>query len=170
MDIHVFANNILEFAGQGIDCALGSGGVTCTKREGDKATPAGCFPLRRVLYRADRLAPPATGLPVAALAPDDGWCDAPTDRRYNRPVKLPYPASHEILWRDDHVYDLIVVIGHNDDPPQPGAGSAIFLHCARENFPPTEGCVALHQNELRRLLELCGPNDRLCVSNASAPL
>lgn len=170
MDIQVFANNILLLDGQRIDCALGSGGVRRGKQEGDKATPAGCFTLRRVLYRADRLAPPATRLPIAALAPDDGWCDAPSDPLYNRAVTLPYPASHEVLWRDDPVYDLIVIIGHNDDPPQPGAGSAIFMHCARENFAPTEGCVALRQSDLHRLLERCGPGDRLCVSSDPAPL
>jgi L,D-peptidoglycan transpeptidase YkuD (ErfK/YbiS/YcfS/YnhG family) len=169
MDIRVFADNILMLNSERIDCALGSGGVRPIKQEGDKATPVGCFPFRRVLYRADRVAPPATRLPVAALAPDDGWCDAPADPRYNRQVTLPYPARHEVLWRDDHVYDLIVIIGHNDDPPRPGAGSAIFLHSARATLAPTEGCVALHEPDLRRLLEICGPGDRLCVSSGNAP-
>src|ERR1700689_2079632 len=109
-------------------CGLGPGGVAAVadKHEGDGATPAGAWPLRRVLYRPDRRAAPATGLPVAPLDPADGWCDAPGDPAYNRPVVLPYPASAERLWRDDHVYDLIVVLGHNDDPVVPRAGSAIF--------------------------------------------
>ncbi len=169
MDIQVFANSIVILEGQRIRCALGGGGVRRVKREGDGATPAGCFPLRRVLYRADRIAPPATRLPLAALAEDDGWCDAPADPNYNRQIKRPYPARHEVLWRDDPLYDLIVVIGHNDDPPTPGAGSAVFLHCARQNFAATEGCVALRQDDLRRLLTRCGPGDRLCVSCDEAP-
>ncbi|MGF1608641.1 MAG: L,D-transpeptidase [Kiloniellales bacterium] len=146
-------------------CAIGRGGIRADKREGDGATPIGCWPLRRVLYRPDRLAAPVTALPVAALAPDDGWCDAPGDPGYNRPVKLPYAASHERLWRDDAIYDVIVVLGHNDDPPQPGAGSAIFLHLARDDYAPTEGCVALAGADLLDLLRRVGPETRLCVED-----
>ena len=86
---------------------------------------------------------PASGLPVRALAPDDGWCDDPAHGDYNRPVKLPFAASHEVLWRDDHLYDVIVVVGHNDEPPRAGLGSAIFIHCATADYAPTEGCIAL---------------------------
>lgn len=67
-------------------CALGPAGRSAAKREGDGATPVGRFPLRRVLYRADRLPLPETGLPVQALDPGDGWCDDPADAAYNRPV------------------------------------------------------------------------------------
>ena len=145
-------------------CAIGRGGVACRKREGDGVTPVGDWPLRRLLYRADRRAAPATALPVAAIAADDGWCDAPDDPAYNRPVKLPYPASHETLWRDDAVYDLIVVLGHNDAPPQAGMGSAIFLHLARADYAPTEGCVALAEADLCALLEDAGPGSLLRVT------
>lgn len=126
-------------------CVLGKGGVrpAADKQEGDGASPLGVWPIRRVLYRPDRLSAPKTALPVAALAPDDGWCDAPTDPAYNLQVKRPYPASHEALWRDDHVYDVIVVLGHNDNPVVPNAGSAIFWHLARPDWRPTEGCVAV---------------------------
>jgi L,D-peptidoglycan transpeptidase YkuD (ErfK/YbiS/YcfS/YnhG family) len=143
-------------------CALGRAGVTAHKREGDGATPVGVWPLRRVLYRPDRLpdAPQtgASGLPVLALAPDMGWCDDPAHADYNRPVTLPHPAGHEHLWRDDALYDVIVVLGHNDAPPRPGAGSAIFLHCAlpdgagRHGLKPTAGCVALPRDRLLALL------------------
>ncbi|WP_211488879.1 L,D-transpeptidase family protein, partial [Escherichia coli] len=74
------------------------------------------------------------------------WCDAPDDPNYNRPVKHPYRASAEKMWREDHLYDLVVILGQNDDPVVPGAGSAIFFHLAKEletGFRPTEGCVAL---------------------------
>ena len=117
-------------------CALGPAGVVdaADKREGDGATPAGLWPLRRLLYRSDRLARPETALEARALRPDDGWCDAPSDRNYNRPVTWPYAASAEQLWRDDGVYDVIVVLGHNDAPVIAGAGSAIFLHIARADY------------------------------------
>jgi L,D-peptidoglycan transpeptidase YkuD (ErfK/YbiS/YcfS/YnhG family) len=151
------------FGGQSWRCAIGKGGITQDKREGDGATPVGGWPLRRVLYRPDRLDPPETTLPVAALTPEDGWCDDPRDSSYNRAVSLPYPASHERLWRDDGIYDVIVILGHNDDPPLPGAGSAIFLHVARDGYGPTLGCVALALPDLLAFLRNAGAETRVCV-------
>lgn len=134
--------------------ALGRGGVRTDKREGDGATPAGLLPLRAVLYRPDRGPPPACLVPVQAIAPHDGWCDDPGNPAYNRRVSLPIDASAEALWRDDPLYDIIGVLGWNDSPPQPGMGSAIFLHIARTDYAPTEGCVALAAPDLRRLLAM----------------
>jgi L,D-peptidoglycan transpeptidase YkuD (ErfK/YbiS/YcfS/YnhG family) len=145
-------------------CAIGPAGLRLDKREGDGATPVGRFLLRQVLYRPDRLEPPASGLPRRPLVPSDGWCDDPADAAYNRPVTLPYPARHERLWREDGVYDVIVVIGHNDDPPVPGAGSAVFLHVARPDYAPTEGCVALALPDLLDVLRQARPGDSLIVS------
>lgn len=142
----------LVFQGCVLRAALGRGGVRVHKAEGDGATPAGLLPLRRVLYRADRLAIPRTALPREPLAEADGWCDDPADAAYNRPVRLPYPARHEELWRRDEVYDVIGVLGWNDAPVVRGAGSAIFLHVARPDFAPTEGCVALPRADLLALL------------------
>lgn len=133
--------------------ALGRSGVRADKREGDGATPAGLLPLRRVLYRADRVARPRAAVPVLPLAPHDGWCDDPADAAYNRPVRLPHPARHEELWRADALYDVIGVLGWNDAPVVPGRGSAIFLHLARPDYAPTEGCVALAPADLRTVLE-----------------
>ena len=93
------------------------------------------------------------------MTPEDGWCDDPQDPAYNRHVRLPYPASAERLWRDDGVYDIVVVLGHNDDPPVPGLGSAIFLHLCRPGFPPTEGCIAIERPELEDLLATARPGD-----------
>lgn len=162
--ILVGANGCLQAGGREMRCAIGRGGVRLDKREGDGATPVGIWPLRRVFYRADRENPPVTGLSVTAIDPRDGWCDAPGDPAYNQPVRLPYPASAEALWRDDASYDLVVVVGYNDDPPQAGLGSAIFIHVARADFSPTEGCVALAAADLRALLALCGPKTALCVT------
>ena len=148
-------------------CAVGASGIAADKREGDLATPTGLFAFRRVHYRPDRLRPPPTGLPLSPISPQDGWCDDPADPLYNRPVRLPYAARHERLWREDGLYDLIVVLGHNDDPVVPGAGSAIFLHVARPDFGPTEGCVALGREDLLALLAAAGPGDRLAVAQAS---
>ncbi len=144
----------LEHAGWRVRCALGKGGCkpAADKREGDGATPLGRWPLRLAFIRQDRVAPPRSALPLVPLDEGMGWCDDPADPAYNRPVRLPCAASHEKLWRADHVYDLIVVLGHNDDPPVPGLGSAIFLHVARPDFSPTEGCVAITLPDLLSLL------------------
>jgi L,D-peptidoglycan transpeptidase YkuD (ErfK/YbiS/YcfS/YnhG family) len=137
-------------------CALGPAGVCAgeDKREGDGATPAGLWPMRRVLFRPDQGPLPKTALATAPIAPDDGWCDAPQDPAYNRPVKLPYPARAERMWREDRLYDLVIPLGYNDDPPVPRLGSAIFLHVARPDFSPTEGCVALARTDLEEILSL----------------
>jgi len=163
MDIDVFPDGRLSWPGGTVRCALGRSGISHDKREGDGATPVGRFVLRRVLYRPDRLAPPATRLPVAPIAGDDGWCDDPADPNYNRPVKRPYPASHEEMWREDDLYDVVVVMGHNDDPVVPGMGSAVFMHVATADYGPTAGCVALALPDLLRLLADCGPGDAIRI-------
>ncbi len=157
----------VQFKGRAVPCALGRAGITAGKREGDGATPAGLFPLRRVLYRADRGAAPTTALPVAVIEKDDGWCDAPAHADYNRPVRLPHPAHVEHLWRDDAIYDVIVVIGHNDDPVVPGAGSAVFVHIARHGFAPTAGCIALARHDLLDLLKTAAPGDDIRIGPAA---
>lgn len=158
------AAGLLLGPGDEIACAIGRAGIRSDKREGDGTTPTGTFPLRRVFYRPDRVPRPATGLPVEALSPADGWCDDPEDAAYNRLVRLPYGTSAERLWRDDHLYDIIVVIGHNDDPVVPGRGSAIFLHVAGPGLAPTEGCIALEEPQLTALLAELGPGDEIEIS------
>ncbi|MSO55053.1 MAG: hypothetical protein EXQ90_08060 [Rhodospirillales bacterium] len=160
---------ILTFAGRRYRCALGRSGIVEAKHEGDGGTPTGRFPLRRVYYRPDRIAPPVTALPVQGLMPADGWSDDPTDPNYNRLVFRPRPTRSETLWRDDAVYDVIVEIGFNDDPPVAGHGSAIFIHVARADFEPTEGCVALAIADLRDLLGRISPNTACVISSRPEP-
>jgi L,D-peptidoglycan transpeptidase YkuD (ErfK/YbiS/YcfS/YnhG family) len=163
MDWIVTPDGVLAGPHGPVSCLLGRGGVLDDKREGDGATPVGCFPMRRVLYRPDRLSAPVTGLPVQPIRPDDGWCDDPAHPDYNRPVTLPFAASHEVLWREDGVYDVIIVLGHNDNPVVPHAGSAVFVHLVRPERTPTAGCVALAMDDLLALLQACKTGDRLCV-------
>lgn len=158
-----------DIGGRETRCALGKGGVIAAedKREGDGCSPLGVWPIRRVLYRPDKMPPPATALPIQALTPTDGWCDAPGDPNYNRPVTLPYPASAEALWRDDKVYDFILVLAHNDDPVIPLMGSAIFLHVARPNWEPTEGCVALQAWDVLELIAKAEPGSAISIADVN---
>jgi L,D-peptidoglycan transpeptidase YkuD (ErfK/YbiS/YcfS/YnhG family) len=158
------AQGRLRAGGAMFPCALGPAGVTSRKREGDGATPRGEHPLRRLWRRADRGPRPPTGLAVRIVRRDDGWCDAPGARLYNRPVRLPFSASHEAMWRVDGLYDLVVELGWNDRPATPGRGSAIFLHAARPDFSATAGCVALAPAALRRLVAKLGPETRLSIA------
>ena len=142
--IAVSADGSAKWRGATYRCALGSAGVTARKREGDHASPMGCFTLRRVLFRPDREPAPETLLPA-------------------QPVTLPFAARAEAMWRDDAVYDLVVVIGHNDSPVVPGCGSAIFLHVARDGYAPTEGCIAFAREDLIAILRDCGTDTRVCI-------
>ncbi len=144
-------------------CSLGPAGIRLNKREGEGATPAGVWPMRYVMYRPDRLMRPRTGLPVFPIRPNSGWCDDPGSAQYNQPVTLPVHASHERLWRDDGVYDVVVVIGHNDSPPISGFGSAVFIHLQRPDRRATQGCIAFGQSDLLRMLETWSTSTRLVV-------
>ena len=144
--------------------AIGPGGIAIKGGEGDGITPRGSFPVREIFYRADRISKPATALPLRALEKDDGWCDAPGDPNYNRRVLLPYPASAEQMWRADHLYDLVAVLGYNDDPVVPGKGSAIFLHLARPDFSATHGCVALTRDDWLAAIAQLKPGDQVMIS------
>lgn len=163
MQITVSADGWLTAGDLRCRCALGPMGITNDKKEGDGATPAGTFPLRRVLYRGDRGAPPRTALPVQLIQQRDGWCDDPAHDDYNQQVVLPHAGSHEKLWRDDHLYDVIVVLGYNDAPAVPGKGSAIFLHVAKDDYAPTEGCVAIARDDMRTLLRQVQPGDDIRI-------
>jgi L,D-peptidoglycan transpeptidase YkuD (ErfK/YbiS/YcfS/YnhG family) len=152
--------------GRTIACAIGRAGAcpAVNKREGDGMTPLGTWPIRAILLRPDRIAlPTGMRLPWRWLRADDGWSDDPADPAYNRPVYQPHPNSAEHLWREDGLYDAIVTLGHNDAPPAPGMGSAIFLHVWNEALP-TEGCVAVAREELLALLPLLRPIDEIEIA------
>jgi L,D-peptidoglycan transpeptidase YkuD (ErfK/YbiS/YcfS/YnhG family) len=143
--------------------ALGRGGIKANKREGDGGTPRGNFRLKQLWWRADKHPRPTTSLPVQRISPDDGWCEDPDDRRYNRPIKVPSDADSDRLARKDNLYDFIIEIDHNTRPRVAGRGSAVFIHAARQGFAPTAGCVALEINTLRKILGRLGPRTRIVV-------
>lgn len=153
-----------------VRCGLGRTGRTYCKREGDGATPVGRWPVAGVLYRPDRVAGFYGSRALAGASPlsrNDGWCDALGDRNYNRHVRHPYPASAERLWRDDHLYDVIILLGHNWCPRKQGGGSAIFMHLARLDgsggIAPTAGCVSFRRRDLAVVLGKLTPGSALRV-------
>jgi L,D-peptidoglycan transpeptidase YkuD (ErfK/YbiS/YcfS/YnhG family) len=155
----------LRWSGASAVAAIGREGIRENKKEGDGATPAGTYPLLFGLFREDRIGPLPSHLPMRPLAPHDAWVDDPADAQYNRLVTLPYPARSERMWRDDDIYDLVVVIGYNMEPVISGAGSAIFLHIARPNFSATEGCIAIDRRVLVSLIPLLGPRSTITIGD-----
>ena len=156
MDLIVETANTARWGKRIFPCAIGKNGVVdaVDKREGDGKTPRGRWLMREVLYRADRLALPMTALPIRPLDPNDGWCEIPSDPDYNKLVHLPHRGvTTEFMWREDNLYDIIVVLGYNDSPVVPEFGSAIFMHMIRPDLvTPTAGCVTLRQEDLMTVL------------------
>jgi L,D-peptidoglycan transpeptidase YkuD (ErfK/YbiS/YcfS/YnhG family) len=166
MDIVVKREHTMHLAEWGAGrrrCAVGRAGIADKLHEGDGITPVGRWPIRQVLYRADRLEAPRTEFPLRAIEPNDVWCDNPKDPNYNRLIQLAKLDGAEHLWREDHLYDVILVVGFNDAPIVPHKGSAIFVHVARQDYGPTEGCVALARGDLLEALAQMRPQDKLVV-------
>lgn len=154
----------IVFGGLTMPCALGRAGLSHFKREGDGRTPIGRWRIEKVFWRRDRQLRAGAlrrFLPGRELRANDGWCDTPSDANYNRHVRHPYSAGAERLWRNDHLYDLILVISHNQRPRIKGAGSAIFAHMAGfasdGQLAPTEGCVAFKPRDFAIVLSFLRP-------------
>ncbi len=153
----------LTAGGRSVPVALGRAGVRANKREGDGGTPKGTFRPRQLWWRADRHPRPLTFLPVRAIRPEDAWCEDPSSRHYNQPMRLEGGHSGDRLRRDDHLYDFIVEIDHNSSPRIAGRGSAVFLHLARDNFSPTAGCVSMTKATMLRLLARLGRETKIVI-------
>jgi L,D-peptidoglycan transpeptidase YkuD (ErfK/YbiS/YcfS/YnhG family) len=150
------SRGVLRTGARALPVALGRTGIKADKREGDGATPRGHFHPLRIWWRADRTIRPRTTLPVRRITGTDAWCEDPADRRYNHPIQA--GATGDRLWRDDHLYDLIVEIDHNTRPRIKGRGSAVFLHVARPGLAPTAGCIAMPLAELKRVVARLNKN------------
>ena len=150
-----------RFLGRRFACAVGRGGITARKREGDGASPIGTHPLIGMLYRADRMTRPADW--ARPIGPFDLWSDDPSDRDYNLPVRAPHPFGHEALFRADPLYDLILLTDWNWPHAQAGHGSAIFIHQWRAPRYPTAGCVAFDRHDLRWIAARLKPQSRVII-------
>lgn len=157
----IVKGNKLTFNGKQYDCAIGKCGFSSHKHEGDNCTPLGTYPIREVFYKYER---PRTNLPAKKITEFDGWCDDVNSPDYNKHIKLPHPARHEKLLRDDGLYDYVVVIGYNDAPVLQGLGSAIFMHVAKPGYEGTEGCVALKKEDLLEILEKLDTSSKIEIA------
>ncbi|MDH7801472.1 MULTISPECIES: succinylglutamate desuccinylase/aspartoacylase family protein [unclassified Rhizobium] len=147
-----------------VPCVVGRGGLITTslKREGDGCTPIGVFPLRYGFFNSSRWAPPASGLsfPFVPMTDEMVWEEDPGSPTYNRLTITPggAPDAERInRVRSEPLFDIVVPIGHNDASVEPHRGSAIFIHAARSDMSGTAGCVALWEDDLKRLVSLLVP-------------
>jgi len=161
--IHIYSSDRAVFRGKKYKCAIGKNGIAENKTEGDGKTPKGCFEIRKVLYRKDRIEKLQTDLSVEEIQENDAWCDDVNDENYNQQIKLSHNTSHEKLWRDDEIYDIVVVLGYNDNPMVSRKGSAIFIHIARQSYSPTAGCIAFNKEDLLEILKNCDKNTLVCI-------
>lgn len=161
--VYIYSSGKAVFKNKKYRCAIGKNGVAENKAEGDWKTPIGCFEIRKILFRKDKIEKPQTELLVGEIQENDGWCDDTNDENYNCQIKLSYNASHEKLWREDDIYDIVVVLGFNDNPVITGKGSAMFMHVARENYSSTAGCIALKKEDLLEILKNCDKNTLVCI-------
>lgn len=145
-------HGILSFGNRDIPCFLGRSGITAQKKEGDGATPIGTFRILYGFYRRDRMKKPITQMPILHICADDGWCDEPSNPNYNALVSLPFSDSHEIMMREDRLYDVCIVLDYNISPKTRYRGSAIFFHLTSPERKPTEGCIAIDPDDMRLLL------------------
>ena len=145
-------------------CALGKSGIGNKKIEGDNITPKGNFKIIKIYYRKDRLKKLSSKFTLTQITKNMGWCDDPKSKKYNQPIKLPTKYSHEILYRRDNIYDLILVLNYNMKPKIKNKGSAIFIHVAKKNYKKTAGCIALRKFDLTCLVKKMKRNTRVIIN------
>jgi len=153
----------LSAGGQYTKVAIGRSGIKANKREGDGATPAGRYRLVRLWWRPGHIPRPRTLLPVRPIGVLDGWCEDPSDRRYNRAIRISPNQPGDRLWRSDALYDLVIEMDHNQRPRISGRGSAVFIHVARSDFGPTAGCISLPINRLKQFIARLGPKTTITI-------
>ncbi len=156
------SKGLLRFGLQVFPCILGKNGITTRKQEGDMKTPSGTFQLLFSYHNKSRIPFISSNLPIRSTRQSDGWCDDPSNANYNRPVSLPTTASHEVLMRDDHLYDIIVVMDHNYTNRIKGRGSAVFFHLT-DKKDYTAGCVAVSEKVMRYLLPKIDQNTQMII-------
>ena len=157
--------NYLIFKDKQFKCSIGKSGFSKNKKEGDGCTPVGTFYIENVYYRADKIKSLETNINKVKIKKIDGWCDDPSQKEYNQLIHFPYDFSAEELYREDSVYNIVCVLNYNTNPVKPGIGSAIFIHVAKEGYKPTEGCIALKQEDLIFLLSFIDKKTKIILGD-----
>ena len=145
-------------------CALGKAGIKKKIMEGDNITPKGIFKIIKIYYRPDKIKEIKTLTKKIKIKKNMGWCDDIKSRFYNQQIKLPAKCSHEKLYRNDNLYDLIAVLNYNIDPIIKNKGSAIFLHIAKNSYQETKGCIALKKKHLIEIISKIKKNTRIKIN------
>jgi len=161
--IVVKKNSYLEYKNLKFRCALGKAGIQKKIKEGDNITPKGTYKILSIYYRQDRIKKINCSIKKIKITKKIGWCDDSKSKYYNKQIKLPCRLSHEILYRKDHIYDIVCVINYNINPIIKRKGSAIFLHVAKNKYQQTKGCIALKKNHLLQLLPLINKNTKIKI-------
>ena len=156
-------NNYLTYNKLKVKCTIGKKGIGYKKKEGDLITPIGQFKIKYILYRKDRVKI-STKLKKRVIRKNMGWCDDPKSSRYNKLIKLPYDYNHEKLYKNENIYDIVLVLNYNMSPVKKNKGSAIFIHVAKNNFKRTEGCVAIKKLSLIKLIKKISPYTKVKIS------
>jgi L,D-peptidoglycan transpeptidase YkuD (ErfK/YbiS/YcfS/YnhG family) len=157
-------SGFLKYKDLNFKCALGKAGIGDKKSEGDNITPRGDFRIIKIYYRKDRLKKLPSRFTLTEITKNMGWCDDPKSNKYNQSIKLPTKYSHEILYRRDNIYDLILVLNYNMKPTIKDKGSAIFIHVAKKNYKKTEGCIALKKTDLKYLIKEIKKNTKVIIN------
>ena len=152
--MHIYINNkFISYNNYKAKCAVGKRGISIKKKEGDFITPKGTFKIREIFYRKDRVQNLITRIKKTVIRKNMGWCDDPKSKKYNKLIYFPFKHSAEKLYRRENIYDIILVLNFNMNPVKKNKGSAIFIHVAKKNFQPTQGCIALDKSELIKLVK-----------------
>ncbi len=152
--MHIYINNkFISYNNYKAKCAVGKRGISIKKKEGDLITPKGTFKIREIFYRKDRVQNLITRIKKTVIRKNMGWCDDPKSKKYNKLIYFPFKHNAEKLYRSENIYDIILVLNFNMNPVKKNKGSAIFIHVAKKNFQPTQGCIALDKSELIKLVK-----------------
>ena len=157
-------NKFLYLGKYKLRCAIGKRGITYKKKEGDQKTPKGTFSFKSIFYRKDRMRNLKTTIKKKIITKNMGWCDDSNSKYYNKLIKLPFKKKAEKMWLEDRIYDVLVVIDYNIKPVIKNKGSAIFLHIAKKNYPPTKGCIAINKKDILFLINKINNKTKLIIS------
>ena len=160
MIIHVKNKNTLIIDDFKFKCCIGKNGLKSNKKEGDYSTPKGLYGLKKLYFRKDRIGIPKSKIPSKNIEKNMAWCDDPNHKKYNEEIKT-YKKNKEILYRNDHKYDYLITINHNEKKI-PNKGSAVFIHLT-ENYKPTAGCIALKKKDFEILLKLIDKKTKIKI-------